>query len=79
MKNFVLSLLMLVAMLFAVSTAEAHGVVVARDRFGRAVVVDRGFHGGGVRSFSGNRNFGGARVVEVRRGFFGGVRSVRVR
>lgn len=75
MKNFVLALVML---LLAVSAASAHGGgVVVRDRFGRAIVVDRGFHGG----FNGSRNFngGGARVVEVRRGFFGGVRSVRVR
>jgi hypothetical protein len=77
MKNFVLALLMLAAMLCAVSSANAtpRGVVV-RDRFGRAVIVDRGFHGGSVR---GVRGFDRPPVVEIDRGFFGRVRSVRVR
>jgi len=82
MKGFVLFAALLVAALISslvADSAKAHGGggVVVRDRFGRAVIVDRGFNSG-VRSFHGGnvRSFNNGPAV-IRVGPFGRVRSIR--
>jgi len=74
MKNFVLALLMFVVMLFAVSSANA-----TPRSFRPRSDFDAGFAAGARAVRGGHVRDVGPRVVEIRRGPFGGVRSVRVR